>query len=510
MQLTHDQDGGTPIAWITGRIVFQSSRAQAGLWTISPASGQAEPLLTIGDSKARNTAHISSDGSAVAYYGTNNDGVYGVMISSPAGSPAKAYLPAPFATRTLLRVPQVKFSPDGRQILLLRNAGAGVEAWLMPYPADPSHPPRRIFENFPRDLGETVSWMPDNRRIVLGLKSGSEPSQLQMVDTVSGEHTALSNGTTTQRLPAVSPDGKRLIFQEEASDRDVFSIDLASAAVRPLFATNRTEGEPAWAAKASVMVYVTDREGPREIWLHKPGESDRALVTSRDFAPGTTEQFISPVPSPDGSRLIYTRVERSGPTRMWMSAVAGGVPVPVVNPMLAVKDEIHIPGSWSPDGGWIAFLKFLNGKADLYKVKTTGQAQPELVKAGVKRSGSGSVPAWSPTGEWILSEDDGLKLFSPDGKATRVLGSRKTMACGFSRDGALVYCIRQEGKSDPGVFFSVPVAGGPEKVIGFVAPENKPLFGSLSLGLSLAPDGKSFSYTTRKTTANLWMMDGLE
>jgi hypothetical protein len=60
------------------------------------------------------------------------------------------------------------------------------------------------------------------------------------------------------------------------------------------------------------------------------------------------------------------------------------------------------------------------------------------------------------------------------------------------------------------VFFSVPVAGGPEKVIGFVAPENKPLFGSLSLGLSLAPDGKSFSYTTRKTTANLWMMDGLE
>lgn len=182
----------------------------------------------------------------------------------------------------------------------------------------------------------------------------------------------------------------------------------------------------------------------------------------------------------------------------------------VVNPMLVVKDEIDIPGSWSPDGGWIAFLKFLNGKADLYKVKTTGQAQPELLKAGVKRSGNGSVPAWSPTGEWILSEDNGLRLFSPDGKAARALGSRNTMACGFSRDGALVYCIRQERKSDPGVFFSLPVTGGPEKVIGPVAPENKPLFGSFSLGLSLEPDGKSFSYTIRKTTANLWMMDGIE
>jgi hypothetical protein len=28
--------------------------------------------------------------------------------------------------------------------------------------------------------------------------------------------------------------------------------------------------------------------------------------------------------------------------------------------------------------------------------------------------------------------------------------------------------------------------------------------------LSLAPDGKSFAYQISKTTANLWMLDGLE
>jgi Tol biopolymer transport system component/DNA-binding winged helix-turn-helix (wHTH) protein len=510
MQLTHDQNGGAPIAWITGRIVFESSRAPAGLWTISPASGEAEPLLAIGNPTARYLAHVSGDGLVVAYYDADKNGAYGVMISSPAGSPAKPYSPAPFTTQTLLGVPQVKFSPDGKQIVLLRNAGGGQEAWLMPYPANASNPPRRILRNLQGDLGETVSWMPDNRRIVLGMTSGSEPSQLHMVDTVSGEYSALSTGTARQELPAVSPDGKKLVFQEEKRDRDLFSIDLASSAVRPLLATNSTEGEPAWAAKASVMVYVTDRGGQREIWLHKPGEDDRALVTSRGFPTGNAGQFISPVLSPDGDRVIYARGERTGSGGMWMSAVAGGAPVLVVNPTLVVKDEIHIPGSWSPNGEWIAFLKFLNGKADLYKVRTTGQAQPELLKAAVKRSGSGSVPAWSPTGEWILSEDDGLKLFSPDGKVTRALDPRNAMACGFSRDGSLVYCIRQERKSDPGVFVSVPVAGGPEKVIGPVAPENKPLFGSLSLGLSLAPDGKTFSYTTRKTTANLWIMGGIE
>jgi hypothetical protein len=66
-----------------------------------------------------------------------------------------------------------------------------------------------------------------------------------------------------------------------------------------------------------------------------------------------------------------------------------------------------------------------------------------------------------------------MKLVSPDGKVTRALGFQHLIACGFSSDGARVYCIRQEKPSDPGVFFPVPVAGGPENVTGLVAPEDK-------------------------------------
>jgi dipeptidyl aminopeptidase/acylaminoacyl peptidase len=467
--------------------------------------------LSIANERARQGAHVSGDGSVAAYYDADKDGLFGVMISSPVGSPAKPYAPAPFATKNLLRVSKLKFSPDGKQILLLQNAGAVGEAWLLPYPADSSHPPRRILANLSMNGMLTASWMPDNRRIVLGMTLGSGPGHLYLADTVSGEYSAVTSGPASQALPAVSPDGKKLVFQEVASDRDLVSIDLASAAVRPLLASNRDESTPAWAAKASAMVYVTNRNGPREIWLHKPGENDRPLVTSRDFPSAAAPFFLVPVLSPDGSRLIYERTERAGGAQMWMSAVAGGAPVRVVKPEPVAKDDsIQIPGSWSPDGAWIAFLKFLDGKADLYKVRTTGQAQPELLKADVKRSGSGSVPVWSPTGEWILSEDDGMKLISPDGKVTRTAGSRGVMVCGFSGDGALLYCIRQDKPSDPGVFFSMPVAGGPEKVIGPVPNENKPQWGGLGMRLSLAPDGRSFAYQISKTTANLWMLEGLE
>ena len=508
MQLTHDRDGGSPIAWTsTGRIVFQSSRPPEGLWTISPAGGEAEPLLGM-NANAQSTAHVSADGSVVAYYDADKDGVYGVTISSPAGSPAKPYAPAPFATRTLRQAPKVKFSPDGKQILLLQAEAAREVIWLMPYPADASNPPRRVLPSLSESAWTAmVSWMPDNRRIVVGMSSGSGMMQLHMADTVSGESSVLSSGTKHRNGPAVSPDGGKLIFQEEEIDYDVVSIDLTSAKVSPLLANNHSEDLPAWAANGSAMVYRTDRTGQKEIWLHRPGEVDRPLVTPLDFPSDTTASFMNPLLSPDGSRMIYRRIARSGLAGgMWMSAVAGGDPVSFL------KDEAQ-PGSWSPYGDWIAFLTFPDGNrwADLYKVRTTGQAHPELLKAGLKRSGSGIMPLWSPRGDWIFNDDGGPKLISQDGKTERAIGSGKVLACGFSRDGALLYCMRQERANVPGVFFSVPVDGGPEKAIGLFAPENRPQPGAApNIRLTLTPDGRSFTYSIRKTMSNLWMMDGIE
>ena len=75
----------------------------------------------------------------------------------------------------------------------------------------------------------------------------------------------------------------RLVFQELTTDLDVVSVDLATAAVTPLIATQRSEQMPAWAAADAAMVYVTDRNGPPEIWLHTPGQPERPVVTARDL-----------------------------------------------------------------------------------------------------------------------------------------------------------------------------------------------------------------------------------
>jgi Tol biopolymer transport system component len=503
-QITHVAVSAFPIDWTSaGRIVFRSTQAPAGLWSVSPVGGEPEPLQAIGNTTA---ASVSRDGTALAWLHRGDDGVSSIWSSSPPGAAPKPYEPAPFASRTVFNQPVLKFSPDGKQILLFANLdNAGEEAWLMPYPANAATPPRRNLQGLPAFGGTPeVSWMPDNRHVVLSTTAGAAPEQLYMADTVSGTFALFSTGTTAQRSPAVSPDGGKLVFVETATDFDIVSVDLATAAVTPVIATQRSEAMPAWASKESALVYVTDRNGDPQIWLHKPGLPDRPLVTERDFPPGTTQWFMAPILSPDATRVIYARVERDGPCRLWMSAVAGG------SPLLLVRSgaQSDFAGSWSPDGNWFAYWHMQEGRTSLNKVKTTGQAEPEVLRADVKRGGQW-VPVWSPSGDWILHEDGGVKLISPDGKTMRSLSSTSAVAYAFSADGQTLYGIR-EAAAGGVALFSMSIAGGAQKTVASLGPEYRPMSPLFpALRLSLTPDGKSVTYSTGKSTSNLWLMEGL-
>jgi Tol biopolymer transport system component len=168
-------------------------------------------------------------------------------------------------------------------------------------------------------------------------------------------------------------------------------------------------------------------------------------------------------------------------------------------------------GSWSPDGNWFVYWHASQaGKLSLNKVKTTGQAEPDVVKADVNPS-AGWVPVWSPSGEWILHDDGGVKLISPDGKTTRDVSATSALAYAFSTDGKTIYGIRQVAGEDRLNLFSISVAGGTEKTIGSLRSEYRPASRlSPALRLSLTPDGKSLTYSTVKRTENLWLIEGLD
>jgi serine/threonine protein kinase/Tol biopolymer transport system component len=502
VQITHAPEGASPLAWAPDgkRLLLSLVRQPDAIWSVATVGG--DPEIVVPKIPATRLIAISPDSQAVAYFYPGDDGRYGVWISSPLTAAPKRYLPDPFASKDIYNTPKLKFSPDGKRMLLTMNGGRQrEEAWILPYPPNPSQPPHQVLPNLqPVDGTPAFSWMPDSRHVVLALeRAGGNSEQLWIADTGSGEFHALTSGTTFRSAPAVSPDGQRIIFQEGTGSYDIVSVDLASAAAHPLIATERDELMPAWAANKPLLVYITDRNGPQEIWLHAADNSDRPLVTARDF-PGVPLQWLmGPALSPEGDRVIYSKVDMGGAELLWISAVAGGSPVQLTND----RASGEFPGSWSLDESWFAYMQFRDGKVNLAKVKTTGQAPPSIVRAGVEYENE-AVPVWSPAGDWILL---GESLYSPDGKTVRSLGEHHSDGYTFSPDGKRVYGLRRSDEGE--TLFTVDVASGVEKIVGDVGKDYRP-GSNLNPGMrfSLAPDGKSIVYGSGRFKNNLWMLEG--
>jgi DNA-binding winged helix-turn-helix (wHTH) protein/Tol biopolymer transport system component len=491
----------------TGRILFFE---RDGLWSVSPVGALPELAVpldypTLGIEIPIRTAHVTRDGSSFAAVARGADGSVGVFTATPPGAMFERYEPAPFTARTYHNLPFLRYSPDGKHLLLIWFAAdRGNEAWLMPFPPDAGHPPRRVLEGLPFG-GASVdfSWLPDNRHVVVA--TNDLERKLYLADTQSGKFRPLATPLGGPSIPVVSPDGRKMFVSVDKRDYDIVTLDLDTAKVAPLITTDRMEFLPAWASAASSLVYVTDRAGEWQIWLHQPPQPDRPVVTARDFS-AETLYLIAPTLSPDGSRLIYSRVDAARPdgTRLWMSAVAGGAPERVTN------EEIHeAAGSWSPDGAWYSYFVRVGGSRALKRVKTTGRAVPETLLEGLPQNEL--APIWSPNGRWVLVPAGTMTLLSIADKTTRDLGIEPA-PCAFAATEELLYCIRGTNPfSDDHVLLALDFDGKIVQSIGRVPVADVPRAGlSPGLLLSPTPDRHGLTFSVDRSSQNLWLIEGLD
>ena len=296
-----------------GKIVYWD---EAGFWSVSPLGAPAEHIANVDFDRfvahGPRSADLTPDGSVLATIGRTLDGEIGIWTATLPGARFEQYEPGPLAAQAIHNPPSLRFSPDGRQLLLFWNAGPGrgEEVWLMPFPPDANRPARRVLEDLPLAvLGRQFSWLPDNRHIVVATGAAANARRgLYIADTESGAFRQFSSsGPADQNLPAVSPDGERLVFTEVKDDFDIVTVDVHTAAVTELIATERAETMPAWAAEKDALVWVTDINGGPEIWLREPSGPDRPVVTASDFS-DETQFLVGPSLSPDGARVIYQRV----------------------------------------------------------------------------------------------------------------------------------------------------------------------------------------------------------
>ena len=311
-------------------------------------------------------------------------------------------------------------------------------------------------------------------------------------------------GMAEEDSPAISPDGQSIVYMQREKSLDVVSLSIEDGTAKSLVSAGREDSDPAWSAKQERFAWVTNRSGPWEIWVRLPDGSDRPVVTAADFPAGPAKWLMTPSLSPDGERLIFTRVDNAGIIRLWISSLSGGSPVRLTNE----EAGSEFGGSWSPDGSRFVYLHYSGGKELLTIVKTSGGAAPVVLK---DLGNDFYLPEWSPAGEWITYCDDkGWSLISPDGKNSKFLGKIETPYLAFSKDGKRLYGIQtgeNEADRDRATLFSLDLATLKQRVVKELSKDLLPArIVSPDIRFSLAPDGKSFVYSTSRHRTDLWML----
>jgi serine/threonine protein kinase len=130
--------------------------------------------------------------------------------------------------------------------------------------------------------------------------------QLALVDDAGS--TIISDGTASDRAPAVSPDGRRIAFSSDRNgNRDIYLVDLTGEHLTRLTSTLTVDDEPSWSPDGKEIVWVSGSSGQPS--LNSMNITTRAAKVVSE----TSTAWESPTFSPDGKFILA--LQTAGRTR---------------------------------------------------------------------------------------------------------------------------------------------------------------------------------------------------
>ncbi|HYM59445.1 MAG TPA: amidohydrolase family protein [Thermoanaerobaculia bacterium] len=404
-----------------------------------PVAGGAAHALTRGpawDSHPR----FSPDGKSIAFV-SDRSGIENLWIMDADGKNPRAV-----TEEKNSYVRSGAWSPDGNYLVARKEDGkrAGippVELWLF-HVRGGSGVKLTSSDELNNASGPVFS--PDGRYMYFSVRErrfSYTPDlsrglwQIVRYDRRTGDVAPLTTGFGGAVRPAVTPDGKTMLF---VSRRDANSVlvarDLASGAER-IIAGNVTRDEQEGFAQMDLWPnYAISRDG-RTVFFTNAGKIHRLDIASgrEENIPFTAdvEQYLAPrvawqehletgplharilrwaTQSPDGQTIVFDAFGR-----IWIQRLAGGraagAPVRLTSDGSRLPRREYAP-SISPDGQWIAFVTWSDAHGgQLWKVPFPGSAATGAPQQLTTVAGHYANPEWSPKGDRIVFvQGTGLEL----------------------------------------------------------------------------------------------------
>ncbi|HEY1913368.1 MAG TPA: S9 family peptidase [Vicinamibacterales bacterium] len=334
--------------------------------------------------------------------------------------------------------------------------------------------------------------------------------------------------------PELSPDGRTVAYtvrqtnwDDNTYDTQIWLADVGSGATRQLTAGKKSSQSPAWSPDGSRIAFVSDRTDKRQIYLIDPRGGEAEPLTSLDDGIDRFEW------APDGKTIAYSATDPKSAAAKDRDKKYGEFLVVeqdyrmtqlyVIDVATRVTRTLTSGGaftvgdfSWSPDSRSIAFDHRINpalangGSADISIVTVSDASVRKLVT----QEGPDTNPVWSPDGSRIAFQtamanpaffySNSLIAVVPAAGGTPTL-----LSSGFDEDPSIV------AWKPNGLFFAA--AARTYSYLYRLDPESKtvtkvtPIDQTVDSGFSLSKDGQAYAClrADAKAVSDVYAVSGL-
>ena len=238
--------------------------------------------------------------------------------------------------------------------------------------------------------------------------------------------------------PRISHDGQRIAYGTGTPpDNNIWVLDLSRPAPTRLRTEAATDQEPSWSTDDQWILFSSSRDGDQRIWRQAAdGTGEPELVVERG---------VSPIVTPDGTRIIYTTLSSREDNEIMQMALDGSRR----QEALVKTSANELFAEISPNGRWLAYQSNVSGREEVW-------VRP------YPNTESGRWQVSTNGGRWPIWSRNGLDLFymAPTGALMGVqvkdtsstwtaTSPRKILEPGYWSSGVLIgrqYDVSPDGK----------------------------------------------------------------
>jgi Tol biopolymer transport system component len=391
-RLTHAPAADTNPAWSPdGRsIAFLRTSAAGKLGVVvMPSTGGPERI--VGE-----VARVELLNRCLAW---SPDGRWLVVFDRPPSHRAGLWLLSPesgerrrLTTATAEHAPLEKsavFDSSGRWLAFARNvARNSFDLYVLPLSKDFSSAGEpRLVARTNRHVGG-IAWAVDGRELLFSAGHPGNIHLFRMSVSDGAMQTVLSEPGEVLGL-SVSRRANRLVFVHSRREMDIHRAELApeGAPARrsvPLIVSSRLDRFPSYSPDGKRVAFVSLRSGEWQLWLTDQNGRGVRQMTSFEGA-----EVAFPDWSPDGRNIAFVS-NAEGPWEAYVINSGGGKP----HKLLSAGKQLYAL-TWSRNGQWLYFLSGQGGSRQIWRMPSAGGEPQQLTQRGA----FGEVGVQSPDGK---------------------------------------------------------------------------------------------------------------